>query len=363
MAKRKSGIDLYRAAAAAEKSPEPGFLKVTGEAAGPDKSKAARLMLLLGTDEAARVMAELPPKEAERLAGQIAATTRVDAAEARALLEEFGASLPGTEARRVRGGVEAARSILEAAFGAERAEKIIDKAVPQAASRPLAFLDDLDFPQLSTLLRKENPTTLSLVLASIEPSLASRLLESLPGDQRSAVVLRMARTEKVSRDVMDTVAAALQEKLRLIGKDDSEELDGRSALADILRYMDLADEKRLLEELGEADAGLADQVKEKLSTMDTVLHLRDRDLQQILLGMGEKDIALLLKGQSPEVRDRITGALSSRRRLMVADEGDLMGPVPRSDADAAVRDFLETLRDGEEAGTYVIVREEDDLIS
>ena len=185
----------------------------------------------------------------------------------------------------------------------------------------------------------------------------------MPDEERSAVVLRMARTEKVNRDIVETVENTLREKLRLVGKDDSEEMDGRSALADILRYMDLSDEKRLLEELGESDEDLASQVKEKLYTMDSVLHLREKDLQSLLFDLDERFIATILKGQSPEVRDRINAALSSRRRILVADEGDLMGPLRRSEVDGAVREFLDRIRDGEEKGTFMIVREEEDLIS
>jgi flagellar motor switch protein FliG len=204
--------------------------------------------------------------------------------------------------------------------------------------------------------------TLSMVMGYIEPAVASRLLESLPDEQKSSVILRMARSDSISRDVLATVETTLQDKIRLLGKENGEELDGRSALADILRYMDISDERRLLDELEEADPSLAEQVKQKLYTMDTIFHLRDQDLQEVLRSMNEKDIALMLKGQTPEISERINSSLSSRRRLLVADEGDLMGPVRRSDADAAVKEFLEKLRAGEEAGTYLIIREEADLI-
>lgn len=391
MAKHKSGIDLYRAAsqierAAGDESPaDPGFLKTTGtspkisakrklsrERKEPKVaethnttpgSKAARMMLLLGTEEAARVMGQLQPEEAEEVARQIASTRRVDAVEAKDLLDEFGDRFSDMEVRRAKGGVEAAREILTAAFGEDKAEKIITSAVPEAIPGPFDFLEDLSFNQLANLLRKENPLTLALVLAYMDPAQASRLLESMPDEERAAVILRMARTEKVSHEIIETVETTLRDKLRLIGKDDSEEMDGRSALADILRFMDLSDEKRLLEELGEEDSLLADQVKEKLFTMDSVIHLRDKDLQSILFEMDERSIAVILKGQAPEIRQRINDSLSSRRRILVADEGDMMGPQPRSEVDAAVRDFLETIRNGEEKGTYIIIREEEDLIS
>ncbi len=387
MSKSKTGIELYAAAAKLEgrkpsavnpalkagttvkkpktssgRSEKDGFLKVTDKEKSGIENKAAGLLLLLGSDEAAKVLSKLSPEEAERVAGQIAATRRIDAVEAKNILEEFGDNFGNIEPRRVCGGVDAARDILKAAFGEEKAAGILAKAVPEEMPKPFSFLDDLSANQLISLLRKENPTTLSLVMSYLDPMKSSRILESLPADERSAVVLRMAKTEKVSNNVTDTVETALREKLRLIGKDESEELDGRSALADILRYMDLGDERRLLDELAESDPSLADQVREKLYTMDTVLHMRKRDLQELLAGMSENEIAMILKGQPREIKEAVDASLSSRRRLLVADENDLIGPVPRSEADAAVKAFLEKLKEGEENGVYVIMREEDDLI-
>jgi len=163
-------------------------------------------------------------------------------------------------------------------------------------------------------------------------------------------------------ELVNTVESALQEKLRHIGKDESDELDGRFVLADILRHMDISDERRLLDSLESTDVALADQVKEKLYTMDSVIHMRDRDLQDVLAEMKEQEIALLLKGQAREIKNRIKLSLSKRRLLMVEDESDIMGGVKRSEADAAVRNFLERLRSGEEEGIFSIIREESDLI-
>ena len=63
-------------------------------------SRAAKLMLLLGREEAAAVMARLNPEEAEEVARQIAATSRVDSVEARELLDEFGDRFSDLEVRR-----------------------------------------------------------------------------------------------------------------------------------------------------------------------------------------------------------------------------------------------------------------------
>jgi len=342
-----------------EKKPAEDLFKLAGVEGG---GKAARLMLLLGIDEAARIMAKLKPNEAERIAREIATIRRMDSIEAQSLLNEFSESFADVKARRVRGGVEAAREILAAAFGEGNAERIIQKSVPEAVPKRFAFLNDLSFSQLTSLLRKESPTTLAFVLSYLNPAKASRFLKALPEDKLLQVVLRMARTQRVSMELAHTVESSLQEKLRHIGKDEGDEPDGGFILADILRHMDISDERRLLDSLENADSALANQVKEKLYTMDSVIHMRDRDLQHSLSEMGEREIALLLKGQAREIKERIRLSLPVRRRLMVEDESDIMGAVPRSEADVAVRKFLERLRAGEEDGTYLIIREESDLI-
>ncbi|PIE05190.1 MAG: hypothetical protein CSA76_00320 [Spirochaetales bacterium] len=316
----------------------------------------------MGLEDAAAVVSRLNADEAEELARHIAQVSRVDAVEAQQLLDEFGQHFSGVQAKRARGGKDAARNILEAAFGEDKAKAILASALPEEQPLPFSFLNDCSFEQLVTLLSKEPSSSLALVMAYLEPSLSSALLESLPDEQRAAVVIRMARTEKVSRDVLETVEDSLREKLRLIGRDESEELDGRAALADILRHMDLEDEKRLLGGLEDADPLLAHQVKEKLYTMDSVLHLRRKDLQQLLLDMDEKEIAMILKGQTPEIRQCIEEALSSRRKLLVEDERVILGPQPRSEVDKSVRSFLDRIQKAEEEGRFIILREESDLI-
>lgn len=380
MTRGRSAVDTYRSVskpnktgksenpAAHLKDASSGFVKITQNNSGPaGGDKAARLLLLLGTEEAAGVLSKMRGDEAEELARRVVLTRGVDASEAAALLEEFGDQFGTMRSEGVCGGVQAARSILTAAFGKERAAQIIARSVPETLPKPFAFLDNLSLPQLSALLGRESPQTLALVMGYLNPAPAAALIASLTAQQRRGTVLRMARGEKAAAGVTAAVEQTLREKLRLMAPDEGEAVDGRSALADILRRMDIDDEKRLLGELSDADPDLADAVKQKLYTMDTVPYLRKRDLEDILRGMSEREIALLLKGQPCEIQECITAALSSRRRLMAADEARVLGAVPRREAESAAELFLEKIREGREKGAFVILREtdteDDDLLN
>lgn len=310
-------------------------------------NKAARFLLLLGKDDAAKVMGKLASHEIEELALQISRIRRVDTHEAEALLDEFGQQFGNIERRRTPGGIDAARQILTDAFGVEQAEEILARAVPEIRPAPFAFLNDLTATQLISLLQKENPRTLALAMAYIDPYLSSRLIKSLSDENRSEVIQRMARTRSVSRDVIAMMEETLREKIRNLTVEDSVELDGKTILADMLRCMELEDEHRILADLAQLDSVLSNQIKMQLYSMDIVLKLRDRDLQKILSELSEKEVSILIKEQSAEIKDKVRGALSSRRRLLVDEETELFEVMPRSAADKVIQNFLEQIRKGE----------------
>ncbi len=355
-------MDLYKLASSLQKNTEPGtenLIKVTREEIS---NKAAKFLILSGADEAAKIIARLKPEEIEEITSQIIKIRRVDTSEAKTIINEVGQYFGDIEVKKVTGGVDAARSILSRAFGDARAEKLLEKSLPDDQKKPFYFLNDLTASQLIGLLQKENPRTLALVSAYIEPLMASRLLRSLPDKERVEIILRMARTEQVSREVVLTVEETLREKLRVIGTDDSEAVDGQSVLVDILRCMNKDDEKRLLEELNQADCKLAEQIKSKLYTMDLILDMRDTDLQDLVREFTDRDIARMLKGQTQDIKDRMMGALSVRRRLLVDDETDLSGPVPEKEVDGISQEFLKKMRQGEEEGKYLIDRGDEEFI-
>jgi len=85
-----------------------GFLKLTEDKA--DYSKIAKFLLLLGKDEAVKVVKHLSPAEVDKISKEISHTKRVDRVEAEELLKEFGFDRE-KKAVRVRGGAEAAAEI------------------------------------------------------------------------------------------------------------------------------------------------------------------------------------------------------------------------------------------------------------
>ncbi|MBN2658663.1 MAG: hypothetical protein JXR86_16525 [Spirochaetales bacterium] len=377
MDKQRRAIDAYRTEtvkgrrAPAGKDPlsaetsenlsgkKTGFLKLTEEK--PDYSKIARFLLLLGKDEAVKVLKHLAPEEVETISGEISRTGRVDKIEAENLLREFGFDRE-KEAVRVRGGAEAASEILTRAFGKEEAERFMRKAVPDIIGGPFSFLNDLSFDQLLLLLKNESPQVVALVLRYLDPALSSRVIAHLDRKAGASVIRRIAKGGSVSMEVISGMETSLKEKIRAQGDVESREIDGTSALASILKYMNIEDEQKILGTLAEESEEISRAIKEKLFTIDTVLHIDRNDLQKVLIELKDRDIAILLRVVDDEVRTKIRQSLSTGQLVLIDEENEILGHVKKSDADRKVREFLGLLRKREEEGAFIVLREEEDYI-
>jgi flagellar motor switch protein FliG len=329
----------------------------TGDASG--LSKAAKFLLLLGTDEASTVLKHLSPQEVEAISREILKVTSIDAIEANDILAEFG-WLVKTQAYAITGGAETAEKMLNAAFGPDRARQLLRKAAPDS-QRPFRFLSDFDARELHLILKDESPQVLAVVLPYIAPKLASGLLERLPEEQRIDVVKRVARLEKVSPEILRRVDEGLKERIRKLGTVATEELDGKAALAGILRHVDPRLEERVLEALDDENPELSRSVRERLFTLDDVQRVPDRQLQKALRDFVDRDIALLLKGKGEAFKKKLLANVSQNRAALIMDEYGILGAVRREDADEASREFLAYLKAAWEEGDLSL-EGDDDLV-
>ncbi|MDA8424775.1 MAG: flagellar motor switch protein FliG, partial [Treponema sp.] len=349
-------LALGDALSAAERSAE-ALLKTGTE---PGVARAAKFLLLLGTEEASKVISHLSPDEVEAVSREILKVKDLDAIEANEILAEFG-WLVRTKGWSVEGGPETAEKMLTAAFGPERARSLLRKASP-GSLRPFRFLNDFEPKDLYLIVKDESPQVLAVILPYIEPKRASALIERLPEELRIEVVKRVARLDKVNPEILMRVEEGLKERIRHIGTVSTEEVDGKAALAGILRHVDPRLEERVLDALADESPELSRNVRERLFTLDDVLRVPDKELQKALRDFQDRDIALFLKGRDEDFKEKVLRNVSSNRRTMIVDEYSILGAVRREDADEAAAEFLSYLKRAWEDGD-IALEGDDDLVS
>lgn len=326
----------------------------------PRARKAARFLLLLGREEAANVLKQLDEAEIEEVVGEISRIKSVGRDEAEELLAEFRGFIK-TAAETRRGGPETAKRMLAEAFGSERAHELYEQAERKHGG-PLDFLNDLEDSQLGTLLEAESVAVQALVLVMIERRKAAALLARLPAEGKPRLVARMARMQKIDPAVLERIGEALREKARSVGRSIDEEVQGKAALSQILRSMNSSDGRDLLEEIEQSDPELARQMRDELFTVDTVLDIEDRGLQEVLSQLSDHEIALILKGKEERFRTKIVQNVSENRRRGISETYSHLGAVSRKEADRASNDFLSHLRELEEQGKLIVRSDDDEYI-
>ena len=344
---------------------EGGLLKVPvedDENGGRDSvyRRVAKFLLIIGVDEAAKVMQHLTEEQTEKIIPEIASIRSVSSDEASAILTEFQGLM---EMARDSGGVDTAREMLEKAYGSKKAEQLLTNAVQFPEGKPFEYLNDADSERVYLLLKDESAAVQALVLSRIAPKKAAAVIDRMDTDAKRTVIQRLAKMQPVSPEVLRRVDQAMHEKSLSMTTEKAEAIDGRSALAEILKRMSPASGDEILESLSDDDPDLGQDLRGRLFTIEDVEKSDDRYLQELLRTMSEKDVAYLIAGKTDSFRSKILHNVSTARGDTILEEEQLRKPMLRRDCDDVTAKFLGAMRSAYEQGKFRITgRDEDEYV-
>ncbi|KRB79956.1 flagellar motor switch protein FliG [Nocardioides sp. Root190] len=332
----------------------------SGTVASLGVRKAAILLIQLGKERAAQVMAHLSDAEVENISAEIARLDAVSASETSQVLTEFH-DLATAHAHVTQGGFGFAQQLLEQSLGPERAKEIMERLHAAAVQMPFQFLHRADPAQLRSFIADEHPQVIALVLAHMAADKASLLLSGLPAHQQAVVAHRIAVMDRTSPEIVRTVEAILERKLSsMLQPAEVSRVGGLDPLVNIINRSDRPTERQIVEGLEGLDPALADEVRSRMFMFEDVVGLDDRSIQQVLRQVDTADLALALKGVSEAVRSKITGNLSERAAENLLEEVELLGAVRLAQVEEAQQGVIRTIRQLEEQGQIMVRRGNDD---
>jgi len=344
------------------------FSKPTVPAQPPESKtrRVAKFLILIGSDKASKILGELDSRQVEEISREIASIKGVDKEEAEAIIAEFQSLLNGAYlySGPSFGGVETARRMLHTAFGDEKGEALLQKTMLSLPQNIFGFLEEFTPEQIVFLLKDESPVTAALVLARLSPEVSAKTLTKFPPALKPEILKKIAHQSEVMPEVLEQVAGAMRERARHLGssgKDDIE-IDGMQALTAILKQGDYSFGDRIINELQTDSPEISKKLKDKLYTLDDVLDVFDKPLAEKLATMTEQDIAILLKGRSVEFCEKILSNVSSGRRSIIREEGDIIGPISKRESIEAANDFLAWFRLARANGELALKSDEDWIV-
>ena len=312
--------------------------------------KAAILLRSLGNKEAAEVMKLMNPKDVQKLGEAMAAMGNVNKDSLDVVLTDFHEDVSELTELGV-GNEDYLRNVLVSALGEDKAGNIIDRILMGHNAKGLETLKWMEPRAIAEIIRLEHPQIIGIILSYLEPDQAAAVLQSLPENMRTDVLLRVATLDGIQPSALYELDEMLEKQFA--GNTDSIKSSGVGGLktaANMLNFMDSSYEAALMESVRQVDEEIGDQIQDLMFVFDNLVDIDDRGVQSLLREVSSENLIVALKGADESVKDKILNNMSKRAAEMLRDDLETKGPVKVSEVEAAQKEILTIARRMAETG-------------
>jgi len=319
--------------------------------------KAAILLITLGEEASAHLMQQLSHDEVRKLCEETTRVREISGEQTESVLREFYQLTSGAK-DQASGGLEFTQRMLSRVMGPESAKKLLAEAANPVAAG-FAKMEPLvrsDPSKVARSLNNEHPQTIALIVAHLPPDQAVSLLTELPSDVRVEVVLRMARLDQITPEVVAQIAEAISEKFGKQEGINREVYKGVTIVADLCNRLDPNISQEILQNIDAASPETAERIRKIMFVFEDVLTLDDMAMSELNTRVDRKTLVLALKGTSDQLKEHFTKKMSSRAREMMMEDLEALGPVKLRDVDEAQQEVITVIRQLQQEGVISSTR-------
>ncbi|MCW8878770.1 MAG: flagellar motor switch protein FliG [Kangiellaceae bacterium] len=326
---------------------DKGTEKLTGV------DKAAILMLSLGEETAAEVLKHMGPKEVQVLGMQMASLRNIGKGAVEDVVDEFLEKVEEQTGIGI-GTEDYIRSTLKSALGDDKAGALIDRILAGANTKGLDTLKWMDARSVADVIRFEHPQIQSIVLSYLDPDQSAEVLQILPEKVRVDLALRISALEAVQPDALQELNDIMEKQFTGSGSTQSRQIGGVKKVADIMNFMDGANEALIMDSIKETDEDLAQKIEDLMFVFDNLSDVDDRGIQALLREISTDTLVIALKACDEEIKEKIFKNMSKRAAELMRDDLEAMGPVKLSEVEAAQKEILTVARRMADSGEIVL---------
>jgi flagellar motor switch protein FliG len=312
--------------------------------------KAAIALMVLGEEGSASIFRYMHEDEIERVAREIASIGAISTDMSEQVLSELSMA-SSTSAGVTAGGIDQARRMLLKTLGPDHTRRILEKVTQSLHTNAgFASLERINPQQLSRFFLGEHPQTTAVILAHLHPSSAAELLEQLPDDMRTEVLLRLANLGEIPPDVVARVSGVIEQKLRGLGGPMREQRGGVRAVAELFNCLDRRISRPALERLEAAAPDTAVAVRNLMFVFEDLANIEETGIREIVTRADKKQLTVALKGASDVIRQRVFANMSKRAVDLMKEEMEMLGAVRLREVEKAQQEIVAIARKLEEEG-------------
>ncbi len=323
--------------------------------------RAALLLMTLGENEAAEVLKFMGTDEVQKLGTAMASLKSVSRNDADQVLDIFIVDVEDQTAL----GVDTenyVRKLLGNAFGAAKANAFIERIVSGDDAKGLDALKWMSSREVVDIIQDEHPQIVAIVLAFLESGQAAEVIEKLPADIRSDIVMRVARLTDIQQSALAEIENLIASKSLGASRGATRKVGGDKVAANIVNSLKPERGEQLLTEIKERNEELSQRIEDMMFVFDTLLEVDDRGIQALLREISNELLVVALKGCDPEISDKILGNMSKRAATLLREDMDAKAPMKLSDVEAAQKDILDVARRLADSGDIDLGRGGDEYV-
>lgn len=311
--------------------------------------RAALLLMTLGEGEAAEVLKYMGPREVQSIGTAMATLSSVTREQAGTVLDRFITEVEDETAFGV--GTEAyVRKVLTGAFGAGKADALIDRILIGQDARGLDELKWMSSQDVAEIVDGEHPQIIAIILAYLDADQAAEVIDLLPEELRAEVVMRIARLSDVQQTALAEIENLIANKSTNKKRSSSEKVGGDRVAASIVNSLGGEKSEQILDQIKERNEELSERIQEMMFVFDTLLEVDDRGIQTLLREVSNELLVVALKGCDPAVRDKLLNNMSKRAAALLREDMEARGPIKLSEVEEAQKGILDIARRLADAG-------------
>ena len=315
--------------------------------------KAALMLMSLGKEVSSMVIQYLDETEVKRISRAFMQVSEVDREQQFEISKEFRNMLRAGD-KLLLDGREFAKDVITGAFGDTEGEGLLDYVTGSRKEKIASIIADVPEKILIGFVNSEHPQTIAFLMTKMDSDQSAMVLETLPEEIQTDILIRIGNLNSVKSDVVDEVREVLRSQLRGAALNAGEEIGGPKAAADILNFVDRTNEERILTEIEEMYPDMAEQIRNLMFTFEDCQKIDDRGIQTVLKEVPRDQLVLALKTCSEELSDLILRNVSQRAAQMMAEDLEALGPVKLKDVEKAQQGIVDIVRRLEAEGKIAV---------
>jgi flagellar motor switch protein FliG len=332
--------------------------------ASANSDRAAVMVMLLGEEDAARLLGQLSPDELQRLGSRMCALGEIGPEAISDAISSF-ASCADRPVISAHDRVGEVRRMMTGAVGEIKADSLMRRVAPEEQGDKASAIELVRWLEpevIIPLIEDEPPQAIAVLLAQLDPIVAAKVLVGLPEALHTSVVHRIAKLGPVSRQAMAILEETLDAKIGRQHGSIAYRMGGVAEAAQIINNAARSVEKRVVPGIGKIDKKLAQQLENEMFKFEHLYTLDNMMMGQLLREVESALLIDALKGIPQEDRENFFSAMSSRAAEGLRDEIEERGRIKRSDVEVAQREIVAIAKRLAAEGTIVLGGGEEDYV-